>query len=142
MAWNLAPIGCKAAIRNPDQGGPCKGPTGPGGWVWVPPPSPGAPELHVPPTPALAGPTGPASLYMDLSPGCWVGTRYYPLPVPTQPCTTPGTPSRPAPVLCTVWTSPGTAGAVGYDRFEDTVGEPRGVGTQPYFRVPDWFIEG
>ena len=28
-----------------------------------------------------------------------------------------------------------------YDRFEDTVGEPRGMGTHPGLRVPGCFIQ-
>ena len=34
----------------------------------------------------------------------------------------------------------GTSGTCTYDRFQDLVGEPRGVRTQPVFRVPGWFI--
>ena len=127
------PYGCKAGIEVPGQGGVRRDPTGPAGWSWELPPSPSAPELHNPPTPAPAGLPGPAALVVDLSPGSWLGTGITP---PDHPVYPPCIPTRYRPPLphgshVTAGTVSGARGTCTYDRFWRVVGEPRGSRTHP-----------
>ena len=68
----------------------------------------------------------------------WLGTGIthplYPPGIP-QPCTHLGLYWRHARVTCHGWHGAGVAGACTYDRFESTVGEPRGIEHTPYSRV-------
>ena len=85
----------------------------------------------------LQGSTGPASLsYAPLYRGTssWLGTRYYP---PVYP---PCIPTRYAhPARTTLQTTRYTPGAHrSYSRFWTTVGEPRGMRTQPVLGSQDW----
>ena len=118
--------------------GPAGAPTGPGGWVrgWADAPGTtrrGRSQPQTPPTPAPArGFRGPlrwvwvCSLARELA-GYGTGTRYYPPGIPTS-IPPPGT--HPAPTdmhTAADRDQYGTAGTCTYDRFEDHVGEPRGV---------------
>ena len=99
-----------------------------------------------PPTPAPTGLPGPASLVLGppRAAGCLVA-GYYPgpptrIPTPVYP---PWYPTRYAPTSAPspVHTAGyGTTGTCTYDRFWTPRGEPRGIRTHPYFRVPGWFI--
>ena len=136
--------------------GPCKvlyrealqGLTGPAGWyraVPDPPLTHGRPSYPRPPTPPLPcreGIPGPASLsgvpLLEQRAG-WVvpgiTTRY------THPLYPPRHRSHPTDRCRTHCRArPGTLRTCTYDRFGTVLGEPRGVRTQPRFRVPDWFI--
>ena len=96
----------------------------------------------------LQGPTGPASLY-GLAPRAkragWVYPRITHPVYP--PCTHPARTAGPVdqhgrrPARCTM-TVDGTTGTCTYDRFEDALGEPRGVEHTLYFRGPDGILNG
>ena len=95
-----------------------------------------ASELQIPPTPApWQGLPGPASLYLHLSSSSRLG-RWVPgiAPLPPTRYTPPWYPPSPVHHLpCTKLTVQYT---VPNTRFWDTVGEPRGMGTQPALWVP------
>ena len=128
----LALLARRRQYEGPGQGGLQGRPTGPEGWSrsrpsrrYVPAP--------VPPTPAPAGPTGPASLYGDLPRAVWLGSAWDPV-LPTRcthlvPPTVPypaRTPTRRPPTVRTVeWSN---------THFGPAVGEPRGSRTHWYNR--------
>ena len=130
------PFGCKAVSRVPDREGTAGDRPGPKGGLGACPPSPVRPSYSDHPLQPCGLP-GPAPLSLYLSSSSWLGTRY------TPPSTHPLYPSQ-VPTRCTApldvaavgyWVS---LGACTYDRFEDVLGEPRGLRTHPVFRVPDW----
>ena len=121
------------------QGGPCRGLTGPGGWVQGPGAhhGPGTRERVVPapdpPTPAPwasgARSAGLGLLLSARSVGGWE-TPYYPPGIPTL--YPPGIPTLVHPPAYTSSVAHhadghGTTGTCTYDRFWNTVGEPRGM---------------
>ena len=90
----------------------------------------------------LQGCPGPASLSWGLPRavlGSWVvpvlPTRYT---HPAVPYPVPSVPSHTELMHHTAVLS--TTSTCTYDRFEDTVGEPRGTRTHVGFGVPDWFM--
>ena len=100
------------------------GSTGPAGWV------PDVPwDTHpalYPPTPALAGLPGPASLVQDLLARQLGSTRYSPPATHPVPIPHPGT-THPAPLYPHTAMVHHTLTACTYGRFDTDVGEPRGV---------------
>ena len=121
-------------------------PTGPGGWVQG---RTGAPTVRRgrctltthsrPPAGVLRGPLRCQGLLSGVGPA-WLGTRYSP-PVypPGYPPSIPTLVPYPDPYTA-AGPLPGAGTHRSYSRFWTTVGEPRGVRTHVYFRVPDWFI--
>ena len=87
-------------------------------------------------------PCGRWSAGTDLSASRWLGVHTPALPTRcTHPVYPPWYPPGPSHTeLMHHTTVAGTPRTCTYDRFGDSVGEPRGVRTQPCFRVPDWFI--
>ena len=90
-----------------------------------------------PPTPALLGPTGPASL-SGHSPRAertgWVVSRYYPPGIPTVYRTRPVQQLPPSPRHRRCH-GRGDTGTCTYDQFDTVQGEPRGPEHTPVFRV-------
>ena len=124
MRLNLALIGPEAAFPR-ERSRQRSGPRSAAEWVvW----SSERTRCTHPPTPAPAGLTGPASLVgLLLAAGGWV-YRYYPpwYPPTHTPPWYPPVHSPPSTARC------GALGACTYDRFGNTVGEPRGLRTHPY----------
>ena len=101
------------------------------------------PGLKIPPLQAPAGPSGPASLYLEPSPSSgslsgWVPGIAHPGTHPYTRSQYPPGPHHP-PVTCTTPVT-STLGTCTYDRFSTPVGEPRGSRTHPALRVPGRYI--
>ena len=99
-------------------------------WSWEPPPSPVRPTPRTHPLQPRWGFRGPLRWFW-VSPreACSVGGYYPPRTHPAIP--RPYTrPSR-ARVTCHGWDGAGVRGACTYGRFRRSVGEPRGMRTQP-----------
>ena len=136
IVLNSRLIGQEAAFpgrEGPVQGGTRRVPTGPrrGGT------GPGrAPEAYPTHSRPCAGPSGARFAGYASPRAAWLGTGitpppYLPGPIPRYTHPVPYPPvTRTTPVTS-------TTGACTYDRFWDTVGEPRGLRTHARFRVPD-----
>ena len=118
------------------------GPTGPAGWVQGRPRPPSQGDASRPLYHPLQPPwgfRGPLRCTGVFLAACWLGTGYTPA-LPTRlypPWYPPGAHAGAQRRCCDVLVTTGTCT---YDRFEDPVGEPRGLRTHPGLRVPGWFI--
>ena len=138
MSWNLALLVPGGAKRRQVQGGVLQGHRpGPEGGTCC-----SAHEgrsrgrcSQIPPTPArwASGARSAVSgLRLVSGPGCWVLPRYtHPYTHPLYPPVYP-----PCTVAASCTTPSGHPRTCTYDRFGHPVGEPRGMGTQPVYRVP------
>ena len=98
-----------------------------------------------PTTPAPAGPPGPLRWELTLlEQRGWVPGITHPVYPPCIPHrgTTLGPYWRLHGSHVTAGTVRGSLGTCTYDRFEDTVGEPRGIEHTPIFRVLDGILNG
>ena len=140
MRLNLAPIGQRRHSKGPRYREGTGTRPGPQGGTWEPsqpPVRPLHPTTHSAP---LQGATGPAPLSGLLLEQCGWVYRYSPPHYPPG-ISTPGTPLVPVRRShgshVTAGTGTGATGACTYGCFWTSVGEPRGIRTQPYFRVRD-----
>ena len=127
----LALIGPKAAFARGEaqiqRSGPRKPGTGWSGWYL----GLGRTRPYTHHSRPLQGLTGPLRWCRTSLRDSWVVPRYSPPPYP--PTHTPPVYTLPYSHPCTACSSVLlVTGACLYDRFQDTVGEPRGAGTQPY----------